>query len=388
MNRRSLFVAGTLIISTVIIALMLASSRRDQPAWTELIAHDTTLQRFDAYSRAAPGESLNFPADYGPHDDYLTEWWYYTGNLRGDDGSRFGYQLTFFRRALSLPDMEEARSSNWATGQIYLAHFALSDIGSEDFYAFERFSRAAAGLAGAQADPYRVWLYDWSVVETTPGIYQLHASEIGIAIDLTLEDTKGLVFQGVDGYSQKGPDPGNASYYYSQTRLDSRGSIDVGGNRYQVSGFSWMDHEFSTSALTVEQVGWDWFSIQLEDNVELMLFQIRREDGSIDPFSSGTFVAADGGTVTITREDFFITSADTWESPHSGAVYPAGWKISIPSIEMRLRVEPLQEDQELNLTYTYWEGAVSVEGEYQGQPVTGNGYVELTGYAGSFAGEF
>ena len=388
MNRKYLVVPGVLIITAALTAIVLVLSRHEQPSDTEFITSDISAQHFDAFTRAAPGGGLTFPVDYGPHDDYLTEWWYYTGNLRAADGSKFGYQLTFFRRALSPPDLEKQRSSNWAADQIYLAHFAISDINNEDFYAFERFSRAAAGLAGAQANPFWVWLYDWSVVETAPGIYQLSASESGVAIDLTLQDVKGIVFQGVDGYSQKGPDPGNASFYYSQTRLDSSGTIDIGRKSYQVSGYSWIDHEFSTSALTQEQVGWDWFSIQLDDNQELMLFQIRREDGSIDPFSSGTFVAADGGTVTLTQEDFFITSTDTWKSPRSGAVYPAGWEISIPSIEMRLQIKPLQEDQELNLTYTYWEGAVRVERDYQGQPATGNGYVELTGYAGSFAGEF
>jgi len=383
---RSISRLSTYLLLLVITIGVLSSC--SQPDDSQVIPSGPASQPLEGFARAAPGTLLAFPDDFGPHDDYLTEWWYYTGNLDAEDGSRFGYQLTFFRRALASPGEMIERSSSWSTEQVYLAHFALSDIDRKDFHAFERFSRGAADLAGAQADPFQVWLYDWSVEQTTEGVYRLQASQDGIRIDLELKDLKGPVLQGEQGYSQKGPDPGNASYYYSQTRLESSGRVEVRGAEYLVKGLSWMDHEFSTSALTSEQVGWDWFSFQLDEGSDLMLFQIRQVDGSIDPFSSGTLVAPDGSTMGISRDEFEINATGSWKSPHSGAVYPAGWEVRVPAVDLVLVVTPLQADQELNLTYTYWEGAVSIEGTYQGQAVNGKGYIEMTGYAGSFAGEF
>jgi len=269
-----------------------------------------------------------------------------------------------------------------------MAHFALTDVSDGSFRAFERFSRGGADLAGAQSNPFTVWLYDWQVRGTEDGVYQLKASRDGIELELRLTDLKGPVLQGDLGYSQKGPLPGDASHYYSLTRLNSVGSLRISENFYQVSGASWMDHEFSTSALSDGQIGWDWFSIQLDDQSELMLFQIRREDGSIDPFSSGTWISADGSTSKLDLEDFQISVQDTWRSPHTGATYPAKWKISVPSKNLSLELVPLLQDQELQVSYNYWEGAVNVQGSINGEPISGKGYIELTGYAGSMAGQF
>lgn len=296
--------------------------------------------------------------------------------------------MTFFRSALIPQALVPQRPSDWATSQVYMAHFALSDIEGEDFQAFERFERGAAGLAGAQTEPYRVWLEDWEVSETAPGEYKLYASREGITVDLTLRDEKGPVPQGDQGYSQKGPEPGDASYYYSQTRLESEGRITVGGKNYGVSGLSWKDHEYSTSALSEGQVGWDWFAIQLGDGSDLMVYQLRREDGSVDPFSSGTLVRPDGSTLHLDSSDFELHPQGTWLSPHSGAEYPAGWVVDVPRIGLRVNVRPLLSDQELNLSFIYWEGAVTVSGEYQGQAIGGQGYLEMTGYAASMEGEF
>ncbi len=360
-----------------------------------------------SFARATGPMELSFPADHGPHLDYQTEWWYYTGNLLTPEGRHFGYQLTFFRRALLPEEFAPQRESDWATHQAYMAHFALSDTASQTQQAFERLGRGAAGLAGAQAAPFHVWLEDWEVIETGPASYRLRARAItedgqAIAIDLVLKDIRGPVLQGDSGYSQKGPDPGQASYYYSLTRLESSGTVQVGEQPYQVSGLSWMDHEFSTSVLSANQVGWDWFSLQLNVGVaqpgdsqqdavlpaELMLFQIRQADGSIDPFSSGTLVYPDGSTQTLKREDFTITVTGTWTSPETGAEYPAGWQISASEIGLELALTPAFADQELNLSYAYWEGAVLVEGTLLGETASGRGYVELTGYSGSMGGEF
>jgi len=342
----------------------------------------------EGYRRAEGPMPLTFPETRGPHPDYQTEWWYYTGNLETAEGRRFGYQLTFFRRALAPPAERLPRESAWGADQVYMAHFALTDVAGGQHQGFERFSRAAGGLAGAQTSPYRVWLEDWSVEETEGGSVRMRARQDGVGLDLVLSDEKGPILHGDRGYSQKGPDPGNASFYFSLTRLITSGTVRVGGEVFQVFGLSWMDQEFSTSGLAPGQVGWDWFSIQLDDGSELMVFQLRREDGSRDPFSSGTFVAADGSTRHLAQVDFEISVEETWRSRATGATYPARWTLSVPTAGLRLEIEPHLADQELSLSYAYWEGAVQVQGERSGQAVAGNGYVEMTGYAGSMRGQF
>jgi predicted secreted hydrolase len=285
--------------------------------------------------------------------------------------------------------MKVERSSAWAADQVYMAHFALTDVSAKQFHAFERLQRGAAGLAGAQSTPgYRVWLEDWAVEQTGKNSYHLDASQDGLTLDLELVDTKGPVLQGIRGYSQKGPEPGNASYYYSQPRLDSRGVITLDGSTFDVTGSSWKDHEYSTSALAPDQVGWDWFALQLSDGSELMVYTLRKQDGSIDSFSSGTFSQPDGSTIPLTSKDFQVEVTDQWRSPHGSAVYPAGWLIKVAAAGLELKVTPLLANQELRLSFTYWEGAVSVEGTAHGQAITGQGYVELTGYAHSMQGEF
>jgi predicted secreted hydrolase len=296
--------------------------------------------------------------------------------------------LTFFRRALVPPSQRVQRASDWAADQAYMAHFALTDVAGNRFQSFERFERGAAGLAGAQAEPFNVWLDDWSVQLVKPNVYRLHAAQNDITLDLTLRDVKGPVPQGDRGYSQKGEQPDNASYYYSLTRLESSGTVHVSNAVYQVSGLSWMDHEWSTSYLTPDQTGWDWFALQLDDGSELMLFQIRRKDGSIDPLASGTLIASDGSTRWLHRDDFQITVNGTWRSPHSGATYPAAWTVKVPSAGLMLDIKPYLADQELDVSVRYWEGAVHFTGEHNGRAVSGDGYVELTGYTGSIGGQF
>ena len=342
----------------------------------------------EGYQRAVPGQPLVFPEDHGPHPEYLTEWWYYTGNLADNAGNRFGYQLTFFRRALQPPGEAIQRPSKWAADQAYMAHFAITDASQDRHQAAQKLARGAAGLAGAQGVPFQVWLEDWQVQELSPGVYALQASIDGSAVNLRLQDKKGPVLHGDQGYSQKGPEPGNASYYYSLTDLATTGEIQVDGKTYTVQGSSWMDHEFSTSALSPGQVGWDWFSVQLNDGRQLMFYQMRRADGSVDPYSSGTLVNPDGSTRHLTLDDFHIQVEDTWKSPVSGGVYPSRWQVSLPGEDLVLNITPLVHDQELNLTYNYWEGAVRIDAISQSQPVQGYGYVELTGYAGSMSGEF
>jgi predicted secreted hydrolase len=340
------------------------------------------------FRRAEGPIDIQFPQDQGPHNDFQSEWWYYTGNLGGPGGRHFGFQLTFFRRALLPPDQVPERGSDLAANQVYMAHFAMTDVSGKRFQAFERLARGAGGLSGAQAAPYHVWLEDWSVSEVAANTYQVHAAMDGLGLDLTLHDEKGPVLQGDQGYSRKGPQPGQASYYYSQTRLKTSGSLTISGDHYAVSGLSWMDHEYSTSALAQDQVGWDWFALQLDSGSELMVYQLRKVDGSIDPFSSGTLVNPDGSTQLLDQTDYTIQVEGTWKSPHSQAVYPSRWHLTVPEAGLELDIEPYLADQELNLSYTYWEGAVKFSGEQNGKPVQGNGYIELTGYAGSMGGKF
>ncbi|HYO12340.1 MAG TPA: lipocalin-like domain-containing protein [Thermoanaerobaculia bacterium] len=334
------------------------------------------------YAQAIEPREFSFPADHGPHPKLRTEWWYYTGNLETDEGRRFGFQLTFFRSALA-PEMPDRRSA-WATREAWLAHFAVSDINGERFHSFERWSRGGpVGLAGAQGRPFRVWVEDWSAEGTGEDVFpmRLSARQGDVGIDLSLEQGKPPVLQGERGLSRKSAEPGNASYYYSLTRMPASGTVRLGGESFQVTGLAWMDREWSTSSLGADQVGWDWFALQLSDGSEVMLYRLRRQDGSADPASSGTVVGPGGKSRTLSLADFTLKDLDRWRSPRSGATYPEHWRLHIPSESLELEVRPFLADQELDVSFHYWEGAVEVEGIRGGKPVRGQGYVELTGYA-------
>lgn len=329
------------------------------------------------FARALAPRPLSFPEDHGPHPDFRTEWWYYTGNLETPAGRHVGFQLTFFRVALS-PE-EQPRASAWATRQLYVAHFAVTDTAGGRFHAASRASRAALGLAGAQAAPFRVWVESWSA-EGQGGPTRLRAGEGDVAIDLTVSPAKPVVLQGDRGLSRKGPEPGNASLYYSFTRMPVRGTVRLGAEALEVSGEAWMDREWSTSALGATVEGWDWFAVQLDDGRELMVYLLRRRDGTNDPFSAGTLVAADGTARRLDGADVRIETLAHWTSPHSGVRYPARWRLSVPSAELRLEIAPRLADQELRVGTRYWEGAVAVAGSSAGRPTAGQGYVELVGY--------
>ncbi len=345
-------------------------------------------QDTSGYARVEGPQPITFPAAFGPQPDYQTEWWYYTGNLDTADGRHFGFELTFFRNGIAPPSARADRPSDWATTQVYMAHFTVTDVTGKRFQAFERFERGAAGLAGAQAAPYHVGLDDWSVQQTGPSLYRLHAAQGELSVDLQLKDLTGPVLQGDRGYMQTGPSPSNAALYFSQPRLQASGTIKIGAASYSVQGLSWMDREISTQALAADQVGWDWFALQLDDGSELMLYQVRKTDGSVDPFSSAVLIGPDGQTQHLKRQDYVLTAGSTWRSPFSGATYPASWKLEIPSAGLSLDVKPYLADQELPVSVIYWEGAVRVTGQRAGKAVSGSGYVELTGYAGSIRGRF
>ncbi len=339
------------------------------------------------FAHATAPRAFRFPDDHGPHPEFRHEWWYFTGNLKGAGGRRFGYQLTFFRFALS-PSGAPARGSRWGAGQAYMAHFSVTDVRGNAFRHFERFGRGALGLAGVNARPFRVWIDDWSAEGGTDSLppIRLRAGEEGTSVDLALESDRSPVLQGDRGLSRKGAVPGNASYYYSMTRLATCGTVRIGGESFRVEGNSWLDREWGTSALGEEHAGWDWFALQLSDGRDLMFYRLRRRDGGAERFSAGTLARPDGSSRSLSADDVEIEALEHWRSPSSGVRYPSRWRLRVPSEGIELTVVPRVADQELRTFVRYWEGAVSAVGSSRGRPVNGEGYVELTGYGDKASG--
>jgi len=346
------------------------------------LAADTSQE----FRIATEGYRYAFPRDHGAHDEFRTEWWYYTGQLTTKDGRPFGYQLTFFRRGMPR-DQTKTLPSQWAVTQLYLAHFAVSDLSKGRFHFSEKISRAGLGKAGAARDRLHVWIDRWSAESPSaaPGTQTLQAADGDLAIQLTVSPRKPLVVHGTDGISHKGSATGQASHYYSFTRLATTGTLSIGAERFDVTGNSWMDHEFGSADLGKDLVGWDWFSLQLDDQRELMLYRLRRTDGSTDPASSGTVIDRDGQGHHLSIGDFTLEPTSYWTSQTSQARYPQRWRLTIPSQQLSLELVPLMAEQELSTTHstqvTYWEGAIEATGSTQGRPARGQGYMELTGYA-------
>ena len=345
----------------------------------------------EGYSKAIEKRIFRFPEDHGPHPGFRNEWWYLTGNLDDERGQRFGFELTFFRFALRPgPHLDSALSpgSGWRTHQVYIAHFAVTDEKNEQFHVAQRFSRDALGLAGAQTTPFKVWIENWSIKEkqnkdtgaVTTEDWEITASDDDFSLHLNLLADKPPVLNGADGLSQKSSAEGNASYYYSISRLSSEGTLRIAGETHKVSGISWLDREWGSSTLSPDQQGWDWFALQLSDGSDLMFYNIRKNDGSQDEHSAGTWIGKDGEPRHLSRDDLEISVTGEWESPEGGA-YPSRWDIRLPEFELEITVTPVIEKQELFTTVRYWEGAVDVTGQRNHQPIEGRGYVELTGYA-------
>ena len=336
--------------------------------------------------------NLKFPKDHGAHPGYRTEWWYYTGNLRSENGNQFGFQLTFFRSQISPPGAEKKwphRPSAWRTSQVYLAHAAVSDIAGKQHLQAEDVSRAALGMAGVNqsAEQTKIFLKNWST-RIDADVHVLKVDAADFSYELNFKPAKPAVMHGDRGYSLKGATPERASCYYSFTRLEGQGSISIGGDAIAVTGSAWMDHEFSTALLEPGISGWDWFSLQLSDSTELMLFLLRTDKGGLHPASSGTYINADGITRPIANAEINVAVLGTWRSKPSNARYPARWRLQIEPLGIALTIKPNLPDQEMRTLgstgVTYWEGSVSIDGTQNKHPVKGDGYVELTGYAGAF----
>ena len=381
---------------------MRSSSRRAIiAAITSALALFSSVASLAQFQPALPGYRFEFPRDFFNHPDYQTEWWYYTGNLHTAEGKKFGFELTFFRQGVSR---DPAKPSPWDLRDIFLAHFAVSDFDARQFFHTERTNRAGPGIAGADAGRQKVWNGNWSAVWSAREEQHLAAIAESFALNLRLQSLKPPVIHGENGVSQKSAGPGRASHYFSETRLNATGTITAAARQYQVTGLAWMDHEFFTHQLADNQAGWDWLSLQFDDNTELMLFHIRRKDGSIDPFSAGTFVDAEGHGTHLRVQDFTLepdssppgndgaSKAATWTSPLTRARYPVRWKIIVPSrgiVGVIATPLPSQEFSSAspNLAPNYWEGAVFLHGKKDSAPLHGLGYLEMTGYDHPTLGE-
>ncbi len=329
------------------------------------------------FARALAPRAFEFPADYGSHPRFRTEWWYFTGNVATAAGRHFGFELTFFRYALA-PERPASRSA-WATNQIYMAHFAVTDVQNGRLIAAEHLARGALGLAGAQAAPFRVWVENWEATGDD-GAFRLRAASDRAKLDLRLDPKTPPIPNGDHGLDRKGPEPGNASFYYSIPKLSVEGTLAVGGATDAVHGAAWMDREWSTSALDAAEAGWDWFALQLSDGRELMFYRIRRKDGTSSPFSGGSLIDSQGHRVRLGPGDVELEPLRYWTSRASGARYPVAWRLALPERKLELIVRPYVRDQELDLTVRYWEGAIAVRGSAAGRPISGEGYLELAGY--------
>ncbi len=356
----------------MIVCAAYANAQQPTPSSRLEVLREEGLQA--AFAVADAPRTFGFPADHGPHPRFRHEWWYFTGHLAADSGERFGFELTFFRFALT-PTLRETGSA-WRTNQIYAAHFAVTDLDRKLFRFEERYSRGAVGLAGAQTTPLRVWVENWSLEAPEPSApWKLRAAAQGYDLRVDAQALSGAVLNGDAGLSRKSSDSTAASYYYSIPRMALRGQLVREGRTFQVKGEAWLDREWGSGALSANQAGWDWFALQFDDGSALMFYSLRQRDGRQDAASAGTWIGPDGAVRYLASADVRIEVLDHWDSPRGGR-YPARWRVVIPQLMLDAEVRPLLADQELQTNPRYWEGAVAITGQRAGK-----GYVELVGYA-------
>ncbi len=334
----------------------------------------------DLFQPAVPGYTFEFPRDHGSHEEFKTEWWYYTGNLVTASGRRYGFELTFFRFGILPPFIPS--ETKWDIHNVGLAHFAITDVAAKSFRYHEKLNRWSPFTASAAGDHLDVFNEGWRAITTPDGAWRLVAAEKDDRIDLTLRTRKPPAVHGENGVSVKAEGEGYASHYYSMTRLEVSGTV----NGQSCRGLAWMDHEFGSSRLRENQQGWDWFSIQADNDAELMLYVMRRRDGTPDATSSGSLIGSDGSVIHLRHDQFRIDPIGKWHSPKSGGTYPMGWRVSVPAFGISVTLRSLLDDQELitnsSTRVTYWEGAVDANGRFGNVGVSGSGYVEMTGYGG------
>jgi len=349
-----------------------------------LVALGAEISAQDGWQSAVRGRDFVFPRDHSAHPESKTEWWYFVGHLDSEDGSeRLGFQFTLFRQGLRPPGSPSG-SSRFLVSDFHFGHLAISDLKKARHWGHQRVLRGSFGEAGTgqPGEEQLVWVGDWSVDRVGEKGFRIRGSEGELALDLELTPTKPIVLQGDRGYSPKAAGKGNASNYYSQTRLSAKGSVAWPGRSAEVRGDAWLDREWSTSMLGADQAGWDWFALQFEDGTELMIYQMRKRDGTADPFSSGTFVDQEGRSTRLMAGDFTLRPLRDWTSAKSGGQYPVKWEVKVPGRQLSLEVEAAFDEQEMALgIVNYWEGSVGVKGTHSGR-----GYLEMTGYAGDLVG--
>lgn len=366
--RRALLLAGSLFLAG-------CGPDVDPPPRLE-VAGVLSAAGSDGYRLALEPREFHFPRDHAPHPEFRHEWWYVTGNLADPSGRPFGFQITFFRFAVA--PVQAAGESAWRTNQVWLAHLAVSDVAAREHHSDERMERGALGLAGGRLDPFRVWVEDWEIGGSPGFPWRVRAEAESIRMDLLIDPARPVVLQGDRGLSRKGGAPGNASYYYSITRLDTRGTLRIGSAIYDVTGFAWLDREWGTGALATNQEGWDWFALQIGNDRELMFYRLRRRDGTMDPMSRGVLVGGNGEVVPLAAADVLLEPLDTWKGPRRGE-WPVRWRLRVPDQGIDWVVSAAFADQFVDLSFEYWEGSVAVFDVSGGAPI-GRGYLEMTGY--------
>jgi len=341
----------------------------------------------DGWQIALPGWHYQFPRDHGSHPAFKTEWWYFTGSLHAADGREFGYEITWFRQGVLLHPPTGA--SRFLVHDFKFAHFAISDIAAGRFHFAQKISRGAYGESGnGDGSPGPLaWIDDWRLT-VEPGDWHIAAAHEGRALDLRLTPLKAPVIEGEQGISRKAAGEGHASCYYSYTRMSAQGTLTLpGAQPLPVAGETWFDHEWATNQLAPDQAGWDWFSLQLSNGAEIMLYRMRLKNGQPDPASSGTYTRKDGTVLYLKAGDFILTPLAWWYSAATRANYPIRWRVNIPRLNISLEISTPLENQELAFpSLVYWEGLIHASGTAAALPVTGHGYLELTGYAASLAG--
>lgn len=366
MNHRYLL-TGFFLLSACSESGEMVTSR--QPTAADMLASDNV----SGYLRADKARQFSFPEDHGPHPGFRNEWWYLTGNLESEEGERFGYQVTFFSSQLR-PQNDCADNSAWCTDRVWMGHAAISEVTGKQHHKAEIFSRENPGLAGASQSPFRVWIQDWQLFSATDSFpWELEIIEEDFAISLLLTPQKRPVLQGESGLSQKSSEPGNASYYYSMTRLDTAGQVHVDGKQHVIDGTSWLDREWSTSALGKDQSGWDWFSLQFNDGSELMYYQLRDLEGNAHPYSSGNLTTLIGGQIPVSRNEITLQETASWQAP-DGTVYTTGWRMGYQ--DKSWLINAVFDEQLMDVTFQYWEGAVDIMEESTGS-IIGHGYLEM-----------
>lgn len=322
----------------------------------------------DNFKKVQLGQTIQLPEDHAAHPDYRSEWWYLTGNLKDEQGRDYGIQWTLFRQGIE----QQITSDNpWLSPQLWLAQFAITDLARGTHHQDERTSRQGPGLAGASGGEY--WLREWRLASEGKSLFPATLkvqSKMG-ELNLKVSAAKPVVLQGKAGYSEKSP--GNASFYYSYPRLTLSGTLTLEGETRNVTGQGWFDHEWSSSVLAQWQSGWDWFSLQLADGRELMLFRLRTKAGRPEPENRyGILIERDGSSRVLSPESIVLTPGKTWRGP-KGQDYPVEWQLK--AADLNLVIKARQPNQAMTGRFDYWEGAVSVSGD-----ASGVGYLEMTGY--------